>query len=380
MSPPREDSPDMRQEERDRWARETLRIPLETPEKEVHALLLDRLEEADFVPSPDWSQAIRQLAGAAPRRVLRPSTYDAFLAHDEERLRDEVDAFAARFFDSPPSERRQRWAGLLARCEWSAPLEARLRWLEVGLDVVWPKCNFPSDDVRLLIEHVGEAFVLSPGHRDALHRDFWRKIAKKGSVSSVWRHVVHLVRKSYSDVARLDPEFLDALARGSRAGGLLFWDAKASKTPRAAPEPVAGGGRSGGTFPWWIGIILAMSLARACPNSERSPPQPTPRFNPSPTINVDWSKMDRGQAEAVKRILSPPEQPRPSPDLRKAAELVQEVLDQRRSREKLGKQGSFTRDTPPLPPLSDPSAAKPPPSQKVPDSSTAPPKSKGPPR
>src|SRR4051812_39490699 len=125
-------SPDIRR----RWARQLLDLPAEGGPKGSTADVLQRLQDAEFVPSPSWRQAMQTLVaspGAPSGDMASPHAPDALLSHGGEELRGEVEAFAAQFFQLEPGSRRERWRQLRCGPGLTPGLALRLDALGDGL-------------------------------------------------------------------------------------------------------------------------------------------------------------------------------------------------------------------------------------------------------
>lgn len=258
------------------WAVAQLDLGRDAAPAEVRAALLRRLAEDDFVPP-----LRRHLAA----RILLDPAYAsaAALRHvsgeKEDRLRTEVDSFAADFFKLQPAARRQRWQELTACCAFTPPLAARVRELEEGL-VVIPPTTGDAPDVVALAEHVCELFVLRPAARAARRQELLREM--EPSVAR-WQAAARQLRSLSPAVAALAPHLLNELAD---------WEAwlqqqrrREQVTPAVMESPSASSKR-GSVWPVIVGIIVVVNLVRLGVNSTNSTAPPPAIRMPQPAIRT----------------------------------------------------------------------------------------------
>ena len=87
------------------------------------------------MPSANWRQAIQLLC--EPDAIRPPETgYDAFSEARENVLAEEIEQFAAEFFNLPNDRRRGKWAELSLRAETYPRLRLRLAGFQRRLNVV----------------------------------------------------------------------------------------------------------------------------------------------------------------------------------------------------------------------------------------------------
>ena len=80
------------------WARGVLGVPADAAGEQEQAAVLSRLEEAGFVPPPQWEQAIFLLAANAPRGLFMRQRAEELFRPREMALKAEVDRPGERVF------------------------------------------------------------------------------------------------------------------------------------------------------------------------------------------------------------------------------------------------------------------------------------------
>jgi hypothetical protein len=243
----------------------------------------------------------------------RLSGNDPFLADHERRLRDAVEAFAQRFFDLTPTERKATWSDLESQCRLFAPLRARLRGLQRGLEVEFPaSCGLEGGD--RLLEHIRQAFVARPATCAAMNEAFLRTVradtavrSRKSSATVDWRAAVRKVRRQCRDVARLVPGFLDAVDRATRKRRRWFRFKRAVRPKVVRPATIDN--RRNGNWSTlsviWIVIVLANAV-RGCINSNpphQSTPVPPPSYQDWSNYRPADTKLPEDTQKALESIL-----------------------------------------------------------------------------
>lgn len=247
-----------------RWAAEQLGLSPHASADEVRAAWLRRLPEEDFVPSSELRWALAALLRRQPEGGWEARADEAAFAAEEERLRDEVEAFAEQFWDLPADERRRRWEKLTDCCAFAPTLRARLRLLEAGLAI---DPHTPSEDARVaeLASHVRELFVLRPGPRAHARQDILRRMENE---REKWKTAVRRLRYACPALASLGADLLNKLETAMPTPQRL---------PKRPPPPQSTASAStGGQVPRWIFIVIAVAASQiarvAC---DHSPPPPT---------------------------------------------------------------------------------------------------------
>ena len=164
---------------RTQWAAQWLELPRNSvPETQTPAVLR-WLAENDFVPYGPGREAITLLtnpAAAQEPAEMRRVVSNGFESATQNRLREEIDDFARRFFQLTPDERRTTWNKLSTEAKvcgpLSAPLDLRLQALSPGLDVCPPtnREGWP-EQVSKLLDLTLRLFVMRPAPRAKLRRE-----------------------------------------------------------------------------------------------------------------------------------------------------------------------------------------------------------------
>jgi hypothetical protein len=192
------------------WAAAQLELAPDAAPAQARTALARRLAEDDFVPPYRIQQAavflLRPATGA--EAVLRQgqAQYD-----EEDRLRIEVDEFAAEFFKLGVPERRRRWQELCSRCAFAPTLIGWLGGLERGLDVpLTPLAGTPMSE---LAEHLGALFVLRPAARAARRLEL---LAEMRNDIPRWQAAARQLQSQAPRVVALGPTLVEELANWDR--------------------------------------------------------------------------------------------------------------------------------------------------------------------
>jgi hypothetical protein len=253
-----------RRRRRLRWAADQLGLDAGASADEVRAAWMRQLAEEDFVPAGEGRRALAVLLGPAETLAVRRAE-EAAAAEEEERLRDEVEAFAARFWEAPPTERRARWEDLSARCAFAPALRARLGLLEPGLGAIAVPRELAEDGrVVELGRQVRDQFVLRPGPRARARQEALRRTR---DYREDWQDASWRLRQGWPALAALGTDFLNELEAGSPP----------PEQPERAAEPAGSA-----AIPGWVWTILGalgLALVRGCASLiHHNPPPPEAPF------------------------------------------------------------------------------------------------------
>lgn len=160
----------------DRWARSQLGVSPDATLEDLRSAFWRRLGEQPELPPEELRVAFDYLQRCATGPV--PMAYpELFLRAEENRLRRDVESFAAKMFHLPPAQRRQRWSELREQCQgWSVPL-ARCEALQRGLDVDLAALDREKPDVAALGQLLCEMSIQVPSRRAVMRqqiRDLWK--------------------------------------------------------------------------------------------------------------------------------------------------------------------------------------------------------------
>lgn len=240
-------------------AADLLGIDPETPAGVAQASLLRRLADHGFAPDPMTVDAVRVLSG---QRVAPFGDLESALRIScEEQRSAEVEAFAAEFFDVPVASRLDRFSAPETACRGHLRLLSRLSGLRPGLTVARPAADAGSPEVRRLVAHVLELFVMPPGPRAARSRE----------LAAAWRNDPNLrnatrfgarkrFRAQHPAIAALDPPFLGRLDPPARPR--LPSRARARVSKILGTRITGGLGSGGGNYAFPIIIIVVVNLLR----------------------------------------------------------------------------------------------------------------------
>ena len=289
-----------RLERRLRWAAEQLGLSPHASPEEVRAAWLRRLPEDDFVPSSESHWALAALLRRQQERGWETRADEAASVAAEERLRGEVEAFAAQFWDFSTDERRRRWEELAGRCAFAPALRTRLRLLKAGLDCS-PLGNEVAEDAGVvkLAGHIQTLFVLRPGPRAHARQAILRRMR---SDREKWKTAAPRLRHACPDFASLGDDLLDRICTTK---------AKTKKHAKRQPKPLPiksvdphpeqvsppNVEKSRPARPRWLLLMLTplllVLLRLACSEKQSSTPtasDPPYRFNDTPSAPEDVGK------------------------------------------------------------------------------------------
>lgn len=199
------------------WARDELNMGASAGADEFRRTLFQRLEKENWVPPCEAQYALETLAlrSAEDRKSVVGVGGGAFFWSAEKKLREEVERFAASFFELPPPQRTAEYRKLEERCRLFPTLAHRLRGLKPGLDVVIPQVGFDRATLDLA-EHLSRLFVLRPNDRAQLRRTPDERLAK---TLPQWREAAARLQRQLPQVAKFDPVLIDALVAKQRPFG-----------------------------------------------------------------------------------------------------------------------------------------------------------------
>jgi len=244
-----------------------LGLPAGAGPLEARAALLRRLPAVDFVPPPDWLRAYRALV-PGPDPSDEESARAADLAQ-EQHLRDEVEDFAAEFFDLTTEERQRRWQAFLARAEQYPALTARLRHLAPGLTISTWSMEDSQPLVGRLARHLCEVFTLRPAARARK----WQELRRTMQASRLdWQAAARRLQHKYPALAALAPELVDGLISESAGRGELARGRKRSAAPLLSARPLSDAAPANPTGTGWIvvAVMVVLGIVRVASQSSRS--------------------------------------------------------------------------------------------------------------
>jgi hypothetical protein len=280
------------------WARDELNMGASAGADEFRRTLFQRLEKENWVPPCEAQYALETLAlrSAEDRKAAVGVGGGAFFWSAEKKLREEVERFAASFFELPPPQRTAEYRKLEERCRLFPTLAHRLRGLKPGLDVVIPQVGFDRATLDLA-EHLSRLFVLRPNDRAQLRRTPDERLAK---TLPQWREAAARLQRQLPQVAKLEPGLVESLAtakaRGNQAAVSQLGEPLRRNVAVSAESPYAyreQRGRFSGVLEAslesflrrgaWAFVVAIFVGIRACSSGLESPPI---RIDPNDAMRI----------------------------------------------------------------------------------------------
>jgi hypothetical protein len=275
------------------WAARLLGVQPDVTPDEVRALFRRRLAEEDFLSPPTWQQAVAVLTGAeAPAAVRLAAAFE-----EEERLREEVEAFAVRFFGYAPEERERRWQELADRGGFAPALAARLEQLKPGL-AIDPVTGGNGDRADQLAGHVLELFVLRPSERAFRRRVLSQELRQD---LTGCRKAVRQLRERYPSLAALQKEWLDELQGGEclqrRAAWVRRWRRRGAAVWAALLYV------NDSPFAWWLILVLFGSGVSLVTSRQHNPTKVPSRTHSRSPADAAREGGEPARQEELDRLL-----------------------------------------------------------------------------
>jgi len=263
-------------------AAEVLNVPATAEAGDVRAAFLKRLEADGFVPPEDATWAARTLGES--RLLLGVDSQSEAAAAE----RDAVERFAKEYWSLVPASRLARYRELLKALS-DAVAMWRLRSLEAGLEVD------ASPHENPLVEEVAAAiramYVMTPRNcsiercrwleavadRRADLRDAARRLRMDDPKLGRLVPALHteLGRKEqFQPVPEMDEAILEAEREATTRRRMRKAEAEVLAAYRTTPSQMQEGSGCGG-WSVYIGILIAVFLARTCHSLTRDTTQPT---------------------------------------------------------------------------------------------------------
>jgi hypothetical protein len=149
-----------------KWACRLLQVPVDAPAAVQRALLLQGLEDEEFVPAENQREAVELLVWLAdvvsPVRESAEDAWPEFVRAREFELEAEVSALAREYLTLPVADRLPRRLELDDLCEPFPRLLERLSGLAPGDDVERPNLRDQPEAVVALASFCFDAFGLCP--------------------------------------------------------------------------------------------------------------------------------------------------------------------------------------------------------------------------
>jgi hypothetical protein len=237
------------------------------------------------VPLPSLRRALRVLDPSQ-----RPGGADGdWLLAEEVRLREEVDSFAADFFDLPVAERGRQWESLVSECRDFPPLAGRLRALKAGLEVEPP--SLPPDQLgggapgplAELADQLVQSFPLPPVAKAASRQAFHRRTETdtSDSAEASWEQAARYLLAEWPALAALDRELVEEVAN-LRNRLKQRAESRLRHLPKPANAPAPNG--KGSSWGVYAVLVVVFAIARTGMNSNDSSSSrtPAPVYRPPP--------------------------------------------------------------------------------------------------
>ncbi|MFO0947931.1 MAG: hypothetical protein U1D30_18745 [Planctomycetota bacterium] len=288
------DTPDSAKEifdERD-WAKEAFGARGAESVAAARGSLLRGLADSGFLPPPTFNVALRVLEqrDSADERRLHP-TYESLRVGQEQFLQERLDKFTAAFFRLEPHERRTRWEALRAASADYPNLLARLRELEMGLDLRRPARALRDPQLSDLAQGILDIFVTTPSRQGLLRRKLLAE-AEKDPVG--WKTAARKLSLSHSAVAALDAPLVNELGGGMASPRAL--ERQRKKLAKSAGQGESKWTWKSAILPVWFVLIFCAKMAS---NTTSSKSQYTEPMKRKPKIQVPDVAALSGSASPV---------------------------------------------------------------------------------
>ena len=329
------DSPRWRR--RMEWAQDRLEAPTDVSENQLKSRFFACLEDEDFVPDEALAPAFRVLQSAV-RGSTDGEDPKPFRREQEEKLQDDIEAFAREMLKIAVPQRREQWRELVERAEGAAKLQNRLQRLRLGLDVDLAEVDKSDEAAVELAWRAAELFPLRPLARAVRrHRilQSWDAEPKK------WEVAARRFSQRYPELAQLAPELISRLSQHSQETRQKKQVKKRQKRQQATPHQVfqQQPASANASSAWRIllplvailvGVAIAvLSRGRSSSKPSYAPPSSTfeiPKISTPPFRPGDLTPQNLHEPPAPFRSHTYVEE---SPEER-ARRMLQELQDQRK--------------------------------------------------
>lgn len=248
-----------------RWSAEQLDLRSDAPSAEVRRKLLEKVSEEDLVPSEEDRTALRVMSGSIDVSQVPYGSPDWAA---EQKLSEEVEAFATEFFQQPAQERIDLWMGFFSRAGNFLTVQARLRELEPGLRINVKVPRTFSEDARELATGILDRFVLPAWERARARR---QEQAERADGQKRWRSAARELQQNLPVIAQLDGAFLKELLESPKR-----------RTTTHATRPIKAAATTSskiGAWPWvLVGVMILVRVVAGLTTDSRPRTPPIPRF------------------------------------------------------------------------------------------------------
>jgi hypothetical protein len=303
------------------WTMRQLDLEADATAADVRGTFVQHLADEDFVPPWRWQQAfgvVHQPGQTACERVLR---YGQLHQDEEERLREEVRAFAGAFFTLDCAERRRRWKALRDQCDFYPVLTAWLNDLEPGLAVVPETEN--EKRASQLGDHICTLFVLPRARRAHQRREL---LLEMKADLPLWEDAARQLYLSQPALRELEPVLIRQV---------FTWRERIRNQVRAARRRATATGTSSSSnsrlpVSGWLVFVVVLGILRGLSStSSQSPKYTVPKSEPVP-----WERIYLDMMEKEKNRSGP--LPSPTPTMT-PEEILKKALEKRWPVENPGK-------------------------------------------
>lgn len=325
-----------------RWALEQLDLRRDLPPAEARPRLLKQLSGMDFMPPAGWDSALRASGIASANADFGTPALVPARRGAEEMLREDVEAFAARFFSLSPNARIAHYQEVAARCAGTPGVLARLEGLRPALEL---PCELPADqppEVVELLEQVRRLAVL-PRHQRAGRR--WMVLKECRRRPGQCREAADIIQKQFAQYAALDAALFRELTMGGDREKLRQRIARQRRRALRKVRPPKLVTKTSSGNPWWIGIaaVVMINILRVSLTNTHHVNRPAPLASPSLNVQEFNRKMNERlqRGEPIPKELRtlyglPPEEkassPSSSPAPPKTPQSPNQRLEQDRQR------------------------------------------------
>ncbi len=296
------------QEQLKSFATALLKLNSSLPDLEVKSALFRRLRDEGFMVDPLAHEAVQAFAGRSG-----PLLTEAMRCVQERLLWEQVETYAASFFDMTVDNRREHWRLLSKACKSHQRLIDRLVWLRPGLTLERQEIMARSPLVSRMAHDLLKIFVERPEPRAVLTRKLVHSVRSDPSLTTADRsRAAKQLMKAYPEIAALSPAYLASFIVTKPAKQPKRRQPAGSNWLSRAVEPFVNMPKNGAAIRSLrlMGFLAAMAVYHlflrpafdSKPSRERAPGY-TPPVYQQPVSVPEYGPLNPFELESFREIL-----------------------------------------------------------------------------